>query len=149
MSLTITKDEVIAIAPELGQNPKITDDVWDLFLGFAADEVGSEIPDQSSKDRCGRYITAHLVTTWARSAAGMSPTGSPAGPLSQVTVGPVSKTFAVPKAYLEAAMTDAVLLTTTYGREFLRLIRLYMGGSFMVSGGLGPVGGLPGSGWGW
>lgn len=139
VTLTITKADVTEYpAPELAK-AGLTDPQWKRLIEAAGQEMSASLGTQDRIDRCGRYLVAHMATLLWQSKQGAKASGGPAGPLTQVTVGPVSKSFAVPEAWQKAALTAAVLSTTKYGQEYLRLIRVFMGGSATVSGGLGPV----------
>lgn len=139
VTLTITKDDVVAYpAPELAQ-ADIDDTTWTLLISLAGQEMSATLGTQDKIDRCGRFLVAHMATLLNKQKRGANAAGGAAGPLQSVKVGPVEKTFATVEAWTKAPVTAAVLGTTSYGQEYLRLIRIFLGGSGMVSSGLGPV----------
>ncbi len=146
-TLTITSEDVIAVAPEL-EDAIITEDDWDRTILWAGDEISSSIGVQARLDRCGTFLVAHMMTDLRDRRNGMNANASAAGPVSSVRVDKVEQTFATSDAWKTTSITAAVLQTTSYGREYLRLIRIFLGGGAMVAGGDGPVTGTtPGNDW--
>lgn len=132
MALTITKADVVLLpAPELAARADLTDPIWDILIEWAGAEIGSNLGSQANQDRCGRYLVAHLATLWpvqaSAGAGGMGGLMGSGGPVTGVTVGAVSRTNAVAEGWSKLSVSAAALATTAYGREFLRLIRLFGG----------------------
>lgn len=118
MALTIDKAEVLLIAPELSE---VTDAQWDFVISAADDEVATTyLGNQARADRMGTYLAAHLATVLY--GAGFTGGGGVAGPLTSVTVGNVSKTFAAPQSAAQAAGNYE---RTKYGLEYLRLRKTF------------------------
>lgn len=61
--------------------------------------------------------------------SGSAPSAAPPGQLASVTVGPVSKSFAVAGT---GSSTENELMTTRYGQAFLRKRRTLVGTPFVV-----------------
>ncbi len=144
VTLTITSDDVIAEAPELS-NALIVPADFTRNIAWAGDEMSPSLGSQLRLDRCGTFLVAHLMSLLLDSRKGVGTAGGGGGPVNSVTVAKVSQSFTVSDAWKNTAITAAALQTTRFGREYLRLIRIYLGGSASVVGGLGPIG--PGSGW--
>ena len=114
MALTIDKADVLLIAPELSA---VTDAQWEDVLADVDDEVSvTAFGGQARADRAGKQLAAHLATDRYGTSGG----GGAAGPLQSVSVGPVSKTYASP-----GAVQSSQFGGTKYGREYLRLVRLF------------------------
>ncbi len=128
--MAITSANVIAIAPEYA-SPFSTATI-DVFIGFAQLQVVNA--DWGTlTDMATTYLAAHLL---ALSYPGGTPTGAsngPGGPLTQESVGDVSRSFgqASPK---DLYVGDVDLMSTGYGRQFLSL-RESVGFAPSVSGG--------------
>lgn len=146
MSVTLTIDsvDVIAIAPELS-NALLTQDDWDRQIAWAADEMSPSLGAQLRLDRCGSFLVAHLMSQLLEARKGSGSNGGAAGPIASATVGKVSQSFVASDAWKGSSIAAAQLQTTRYGREYLRLIRIYIGPAAAVAGGNGPIG--PSSGW--
>lgn len=115
MPLTIDKADVLLVAGELSG---LTDSQWDDVLSDVDTEVNVEaFGSQAKADRAGKQLAAHLATERYGTSGG----GGAAGPLQSVTVGPVSKTFAAPPDRVKQSQFSG----TKYGREYLRLVRLF------------------------
>ncbi|MFZ5440468.1 MAG: DUF4054 domain-containing protein [Myxococcota bacterium] len=113
MALTIDKADVLLVAGELSS---LTDAQWAQVLADVALEVDVGPLTQAQADRLGVQLAAHLATERYATSGG----GGAAGPLQSVTVGPVSKSFAV-----ASHAQNSALGSTKYGREYLRLVRLF------------------------
>ncbi len=137
-TLTITSGDVILVAPELSDAVLDPTD-WDRTIAWAGDEISSSIGVQARIDRCGTFLVAHMMTELRQRRQGLNASGGPGGPLSAVTVDKISKTFVASDAWKTTSITAAVLQTTSYGREYLRLIRIFLGGGTSVAGNFGPV----------
>lgn len=120
MSLTVTEQDLIALSSEF----KDTDpELIDTFIGWADDEIDADKVGQRQADRLALYLVAHCLTQLARAK---SPGGAAAaGPLQSVTIGPVTKTFATTASGVTSPLTTAAMQTTSYGTEYLRLVRLF------------------------
>lgn len=125
MALTITKTEVQAIAGELAGSA-LSDPEWAVVLDLTDAEINvSAFGSQSKGDMAARYLAAHKAVRFLASKTTGAGSSAPAGPLTGVTVGPVSKTFAQPVTMTTGPASSAELQTTSYGREYLRLVRLW------------------------
>lgn len=114
MALTIDQADVIGIASELAS---LDDAQWESVLADVELEVNvAAFGSQANADRAAKYLAAHLATTLFGTSGG----GGAAGAVQSVSVGQVSKTFAVPGQVKESAYGG-----TKYGQEYLRLVRLY------------------------
>lgn len=122
--LSVTKAAVLERFPELDGEPALSELVWNELLL----DVAMEIPvkawlDQDAADRAALWLTAHMVALEKRRLnGGFSSTMQP-GQLQSITVGPVTKTWAVAQSSEKGDeyMSDAVLEQTEYGREYMRL----------------------------
>ena len=125
MAITITKAEVIAIAAEFA-DPRLTSDQWATVLLLTSEQVNvSAFPSQVKADLAARYLAAHIATKLKANEAAGSGNGGAQGPLSSVTVGSVSKTFRTSSAVDSVSSQAAELMSTSYGREYYRLVRLW------------------------
>lgn len=102
--------DVEAIAPEL--TGKLSAEAWTLLLEVSGMQVAG-IPEGRKRDMAAIYLAAHLASMSKPGGGGGS------GALSSVTVGAVTKAFAVPSGDTEA------LQSTRYGKQYLQLIRLW------------------------
>ena len=120
MAVTITKADVLLVAAELNA---VTDSEWAGIFDQVNEEVGiGNLGTQKRVDIAGVQLAAHLATVQQIRKGG----GSTPGPLTSITIGGVSKSFAAP------TMTrNQALESTKYGQEYLRLIRLF-GRRFLV-----------------
>lgn len=135
--LTIEKADVLVVAPELTD---VDQAVFDAHIVMAEDEISSAIGSQYRMDRCGTYLVAHLLTEWKRRQSSGGGGSSVAGSLVEVTVGKVSQKWASSSSSSGgSSATSAGLQSTSYGVEYLRLIRIYLGVAATVAGGLGPI----------
>lgn len=112
MTVTIDQDEVEAIAPELGDDA-LADAQWLLLLETAALQVVG-FPTERKAQIAGAWLAAHLGTVQKPNS------GSGSAPLQSISVGAVSKTFAV-----SMAMDASSLQSTSYGREYDRLVKMW------------------------
>lgn len=135
----VTKQLVIDLAPELN-DPLLTDTDWSRTISWADDETSSRLGTQARKNRAETFLVAHMMTQLRATRHGQTTLGMGQGAVTGVTAGAVNKTFAVNETWANLAITAAVLATTIYGREYLRLIRIFLGaGAGTVAGGLGPI----------
>lgn len=118
MALTITERDVYLEAPELECNV-IDSDV----MGRAISQVALEVSDSAlGLDRANRLavlLIAHRLTLWKQRKAGVGGATQAIGPLTSVSVGGVSKSFASGAESMTGS--DKLLASTSYGREFARL----------------------------
>lgn len=125
MAITITKVEVIAIAAEFA-GTALTDAQWATVLLLTGEQINvAAYPSQMKADLSARYLAAHYAAKLKAAASPGSGIGGAAGPLSSVTVGQVSKTFRTPGTVDASSSQAADLQTTSYGREHLRLARMW------------------------
>jgi hypothetical protein len=135
VGVTFVKEQVYdaskgGIAPELASG--VTAEQWAQIIGEVDDQVGLNAWG-GNQDRCNRagiYLAAHLGTLRKSAAAGIGGQATPGGPLTGVSVGQVSKQFATPGAVGAAGFSQAALMATAYGIEFLRLRRMYCARAF-------------------
>lgn len=126
MPLTFTKRDVLLEAPELDCNvidsDRMAKAIADASLYVNVTAAGT----QARADRLGVLYACHELTLWRRrkEGGGSSSAATPAvGPLTSVSVGGVSKSFA---STSEGMSTEGkALSSTTYGQEFARLVRLW------------------------
>lgn len=101
----ITPESVRALAPELAAVP---DERIQFFINQAERRVNRDAWGARADDGV-TYLTAHLVTQAGKGA------GADPGPVSSVSVGEVSQSYAVPSDL------QGSLGATHYGREFLEM----------------------------
>lgn len=107
--VTTTRDDVIAIAPELAAVP--AGEPWDAVLGFVQVEVNVDSWGGLPRaNRAARYLVAHLLTMTQEEGSDY--------PIQMEKVGDVSRSYAVPTSF-----GDGDLDNTSYGREYQRLLR--------------------------
>lgn len=112
MAVTVTKDQVLALAPELST---LTDAQWNLVVADVQAEVAVDF--FSSPARAGAaavWLGAHLGTILKRGGS------ATAGQAQSITVGPITKTFANSGARSSASVD--LLKSTSYGQEYLRRV---------------------------
>lgn len=125
MAITITKADVVAIAAEFA-GTRLTDAQWVTVLLLTNEQINvPAYPSQVKADLAARYLAAHEATNLKAAEVAGSGNGGAAGPLASVTVGSVSKTFRTTGAVDSVSSQAAELLSTRYGREYLRLMRLW------------------------
>lgn len=114
MALTIDKADVLLFAAELSS---VTDAQWAAIFADVELEVGPlTAGNQLRADRMGAQLAAHFATVrHMRTGGSAAP-----GPLTSVTVGQVSKSFASP-----APSQNMALESTKYGQEYDRLCRVF------------------------
>ena len=104
----------------------LTDSQWDDILAQVDGQVGPTAwGSQTYADLGGRYLAAHLGTIRAQSNKGQAQLGQPTGPLADVAVGQVRKSFAQPGGIADSSLAQMSLMATSYGIEFLRLRRMF------------------------
>lgn len=119
--MAVTTDALfLRIAPELATDNRASD-----FLADAASELNAA-KWGTRYARGFTYLAAHLMTVSPLDGEG----ADTAGPVTQKSAADVSETYA-PFSYSKLSLGDAVLATTRYGREFLRL-RSGLGGPVLV-----------------
>lgn len=133
LSVPITQGDVLAVAAELA-NPPLTLNQWTLVLQRANTEVNEDAFGNAYRaGMAARYFAAHLALKVRASAAPGFGASSPAGPLASVQVGQVSKSFDTSGASMSTWSQQAEeLRSTAYGREYLRLVRLWCNAGFAV-----------------
>ena len=87
----------------------------ELAIADALAELNTAHWSDDQADLAHIYLSAHILKLWALwETAGAAPTGA----LKSVRDGDLAKTFAVTDAGTQA---DAILSSTAYGREFMRI----------------------------
>lgn len=130
MSYTLTAAEVYEAAqggpaPELAP-PAVVTAQWTEILSQVGEQVNASAWGSDVRAKMGaRYLAAHIATKYADGNKGMAGTASAAGPVTEMHAGQVGKSMATPAALSDVSLVNADLLTTRYGREFLRLCRLF------------------------
>lgn len=125
MAITITKVEVIAIAAEFA-GARLTDAQWDTVLLLTNEQMNvAAFPSQVKADIAARYLAAHIASGLTTTTAPGSGVGGAAGPLASVSVGSVSKTFRTGGNVDSVSSIGAAFMSTSYGREYLRLVRTW------------------------
>lgn len=122
MAYTLTKAEVLSVAGELAA---LDDPRWTTALETAALLVANEDAwgGAAKAKKAAIYLAAHLAKLMLVATAA-SGTAASSGPLSQITVGPVSKSFNMMGPSLRAEL-DASLSLTPYGVTFRMLQRIF------------------------
>ena len=119
---TVTRQDVEMIAPELGCGA-IDPDVWSLLISNALVELGSSTCiDAAQSKMLAVLLVADKATQFIERKNGGA--SSAKGPMTGVTVGSVSKSFSDSRIAGMAA-ASSLGLASVYGREFLRLSRLW------------------------
>lgn len=130
MAYTLTKADVLLVAAELAA---LDDPRWEAALETAKTVVSNSDAwggDAKAK-RAAMYLAAHvakleLVATVAKGTAPAQ------GAVSQITVGPISKSFAAMGPSMRAEL-DAWLALTPYGVTFRTLQRVFAFGRAVVT----------------
>lgn len=125
MAITLTKEQVIAVAAEFAGS-RLTNDQWDTVLLLTNEQTNvAAFPSETKANIAQRYLAAHIASGLTTSTAPGSGVGGAAGPLSSVTVGSVSKTFRTGSNVDSVSSIGAAFMGTSYGREYLRLVRTW------------------------
>lgn len=126
LSTPLTQAEVVAVAGELA-SAGLTGDQWTLVLLRANTEIDELAMGNAYRaNMVARYFAAHIAVKLKQSMSSGAGTSAPAGPVSQVTVGAVSKSYDTSAASMSTWSQQAEeLRSTLYGREALRLMRLW------------------------
>lgn len=111
-------DDVIAICPEFAA---VDTSVIDVYIALAIPQMDSELFDELYFG-AGIQLTAHMMK--AMGVGDTSGTAGAAGPLSQVTVGQVSASFASAGYNIGTQGFAASLGRTTYGMEYIRYCKM-------------------------
>lgn len=123
MSYTLTKADVLLVAGELST---LDDARWAQVISFAQLQVSNTTAwggDAKAKN-AAVYLAAHmakldLIALTARGSQLAS------GPVTEIAVGPVKKSFADLSKFIKLSDINASLALTTYGIQFRRLQSLY------------------------
>lgn len=110
MAITITWSDVVALAPSLSTVEVTTQDA--VLAAVALTVVGEDWG--ARQNLAATYLAAHLATVALRGATGAQ------GPLTGLTVGQVSRSFAAPPLPLGGAVFYE---TTNFGRAYLQVLR--------------------------
>lgn len=130
----LTKEQVIGVCGELAGSA-LTDDEWDLQIELTQLEINPGANAFNGEVRANvaaRWLCAHKALKYLASKRVGAGLGGPAGPLSSVTVGQISKTFRTPGNVDAGSSADAEFQSTAPGREYLRLVRLWCGRAFAI-----------------
>ena len=120
----ITPSDIRARFPEFAQTDQARIQV---FIDDAYIQMGNTLSEQCSKrSLLTAYLTAHLLKRALQTASGG---GTAPGPLASRSVGDVSVSFGLPETKNQ---TDAYYLSTSYGQEYLRLLKRFVGAPIMV-----------------
>jgi hypothetical protein len=104
--VAVTKADVVLIAPELSTVPE---DTFAALIDDAAAQMNEGV--WGARYELGmKYLVAHLATLTVTK-------GAP--PLQSVTVGPVSRSYA-----MSVSESASALRSTSYGLEYLRLVQI-------------------------
>lgn len=132
-AVAVTKEQILAVAGEFA-DPALTSDQWALVVqrvGLECDDEGWASPERASM--AARYLGAHFAAKLKASMAPGAATSLPAGPVQSVTVGAVSKSYDTSGAsFATWSQAAEELRSTSYGREFLRLVRLWAARTLVV-----------------
>ncbi|MGN6103653.1 MAG: DUF4054 domain-containing protein [Kofleriaceae bacterium] len=109
MIADVTKDEVIAFAPELAT---VSDGTWPSILAFINEIDMTYLGESANTTRLARiYLAAHIAKMGKRAAS------SAAGPVTSESAGGIRRSYGF------AALTDThSLRTTNYGQLYLDLL---------------------------
>lgn len=130
MAYTLTKDDVLKVAGELSplDDPRFT------FAIETATTIVSGVDawggDAKAK-KAATYLAAHIAKLELVATA-QKGTAPAQGPLSQITVGPISKSFSAMGPSMRAEL-DAWLALTSYGQTFRTLQRIFAFGRGVVT----------------
>lgn len=122
MPLTVNARTIFMVAPEL-ECAGIDGDIIEKAIADAGLEVAVGPLTQTQADRLGALLCAHSLTLWLQRKRGAGGAAMPSGPVTSVSAGGVSKSFA--NAVQGGTLGEQVLGSTLYGREFVRLRRLF------------------------
>jgi hypothetical protein len=116
--VSISWGDVTAIAPELSTSSAATQtDILETVDLLIDDAVWGEFADKGRA-----YLAAHLGTIAGGSGGG----GGGAGPVTEETIGPLSRSYATPEG------VDGSLGSTKYGLFYKTLLRLAVAVPAMV-----------------
>lgn len=120
MSCTILKTDVLATAPNLN----LTDAAWVRILAFVNSFKGLD-DDPALKKEALCFLAAHFGTIHGSTGA-----SGATGSVMSESAGGLKRTYAQPVF----AMTDAELNRTTYGQQYLAIMKfsVYTRGPFLV-----------------
>lgn len=112
-AILVTASYVKTLFPEFADVSNTVIDTWAGIASISCDDAAWDLPR-------GKYasalLTAHLLTR-----SGQSTGGAPAsGPVTSSSVGALSRSYGQVSTKNQ---DDALLLTTAYGQEYLRLRR--------------------------
>jgi len=122
MALTVTMRQIFIEAPEL-ECAGVDADVVTKTIADASLEICTGLLSQAQADRLGVLLCAHLLTLWLQRKKGVGGASQASGPVTSISAGGVSKSFA--NAVQTGTLSEQILSSTQYGREFVRLRRLF------------------------
>lgn len=116
MAASTTLQLLTAIAPQVAARAD-----YAVFLEIAATQMyATAWGDVYAIAAC--YLAAHLATLSPSTAAAAEASASVAGPLTQESAGDLSRSYGSATSGVSGiAVSDASLMSTAYGREFIRL----------------------------
>jgi hypothetical protein len=130
--VTTTKLQVIAVAAELA-DPALSADQWALVLSMVREEVNvAAYPTPAKADMAALYLAAHKAVKTVVAKKVGSGASAEVGTVSSVTVGSVTKSYTKNLLSLTTSLNEREFLTTTYGREYLRLARQWVQRMFLA-----------------
>lgn len=116
-----------AFAPEFVGDTRIA-----LALELAAEQMATEAVWGNVYDQAVAYLAAHLLTSWSPAAGSGSGSaaGSAAGPVTSESAGDVSRSYGNSTSGVTGlGLSDALLATTSHGRNYLGLRRTRAAGA--------------------
>lgn len=121
MALPVSVDAVKAVCPEFNA---VANSVVQAYIDMADSEI-SEDDWGSRASRAEIVLTAHLMTVAGVLNSSSQTGGNVTGPVSSVSVGDVSVTYAATSSLaIQIQNLDASLASTKYGQEYARLVKL-------------------------
>jgi len=114
--------------PEYSDNQTYTNAYVQVFIDDALEDVSQTKFKESIADRITAYLAAHYLTVAELSKAGNQ--GSLA-PVASQAVGDISVSYAVNNS---EKGSDAYFNSTTYGQQYMTLLRRYCAGMISLNG---------------
>ena len=125
----LTKAQIIAVCGELA-DPALSTEEWETIIEIAQAQLNPNLNGFGSVKKAniaGRFLGAHLGLKMKAAKNAGAGIGGVSGPLASVTVGQVSKSFSTSGNVDAGGGAAADLQSTTPGREYARLIRVWAG----------------------
>ncbi len=114
--------------PEYSDTAIFPDSYVQTFIDDALEDVDQTKFKTSIADRITAYLAAHYLTVGESSKNGNTGTSAP---IASQSVGEVSVSYAVNNA---EKGSDAYFNSTTYGQQYLALLRRYCPGILTING---------------